>query len=210
MFLTPLVPDSSDPGRSGRPEFSDPLRRFSAGTIVMLLFVAGLSLSMLAVLAAYFWFAIQEPDSWPPPGTPNLPRSLWFSTALMIVSTLALRTAIRGARADRQDVLRAGVTIAILAAVGFLISQSLNLFAVLALEIPPQLNKFVMFFYLLVGLHALHLVGGLVPLGFVGAHAYAGRYTSRSHAGLRWCAIYWYFLDAVWLVMFALLLFAQR
>ena len=36
------------------------------------------------------------------------------------------------------------------------------------------------------------------------ARAFAGRYSPAFHPGVRYSAMYWHFLDVVWLVMFAL------
>jgi heme/copper-type cytochrome/quinol oxidase subunit 3 len=60
-------------------------------------------------------------------------------------------------------------------------------------------------FYLLTGLHALHVIGGMVLLGAVTAKAFAGRYSATYHPGVTYAAMYWHFLDVVWLVMFVLI-----
>jgi cytochrome c oxidase subunit 3 len=49
------------------------------------------------------------------------------------------------------------------------------------------------------------VVGGLVPLGLVTARAWRGGYTAGFHPGVEYTAMYWHFLDVVWLVLFAVL-----
>lgn len=58
---------------------------------------------------------------------------------------------------------------------------------------------------MLIALHAAHVVGGLVPLGIVTGRALRGWYDARHAEGVRSCALYWHFLDVVWLTMFGLL-----
>jgi heme/copper-type cytochrome/quinol oxidase subunit 3 len=58
---------------------------------------------------------------------------------------------------------------------------------------------------LLTGVHALHVLGGFVPLGFVVHHALRRQYSSSSHEGLTLCAQYWHYLGAVWLVLVSML-----
>lgn len=55
-------------------------------------------------------------------------------------------------------------------------------------------------------LHGLHFTGGLVALATVTRRGLAGRYDHEYHAGVRLCALYWRFLDVVWLIMFGMFL----
>jgi heme/copper-type cytochrome/quinol oxidase subunit 3 len=61
----------------------------------------------------------------------------------------------------------------------------------------------LIFFLILV--HALHVVGGLVGLSVTTAHALQGRYDHERYGGVKHAAMYWHFLDAVWLVMYGCL-----
>jgi len=61
----------------------------------------------------------------------------------------------------------------------------------------------------LIVIHALHVIGGVVPLAVVTRHAHRGRYDHESHGPVTYVAMYWHFLDAVWVVMFAVLLVAS-
>ena len=67
-------------------------------------------------------------------------------------------------------------------------------------------------FYVLTGLHAIHVLAGLPP-AFVTTHkAFKGRYTEdgTSRAGLVYCGMYWHFLDGVWIVLYIVLLWGMR
>ncbi|MCZ6542722.1 MAG: cytochrome c oxidase subunit 3, partial [Planctomycetota bacterium] len=61
-------------------------------------------------------------------------------------------------------------------------------------------------FYVLTGVHALHVIGGLIPLAAVTIRSFRNRYSSTDHAAVRYCAMYWHFLDGVWIVLFATLM----
>ena len=60
-------------------------------------------------------------------------------------------------------------------------------------------------FYVLSGTHALHVLGGLVPMAVVFRRSLQDRYTPASHAGLLYCAMYWHALDAIWIALYATL-----
>ena len=61
------------------------------------------------------------------------------------------------------------------------------------------------FFYLLTGMHGLHIVGGLVALARTIARAWTGPVTEHLQLLTELCAAYWHFLLFVWLCLFVLL-----
>jgi cytochrome c oxidase subunit III len=188
---------------------SDDLREpagLDAGRFGMRLLVAALSMLFAAAILAYVLIRSRAP-SWPPAGVPALPDTLWISTALMVASSVTMQVARRAARTGREGALRAGMAATTILGVLFLVSQTLNWFALVAAHLTAKTDLYGFTFYILTGLHAAHVVGGLVPLAVVTVRALRGRYSAASHAGVEYCAIYWHFLDVVWVVMFAILMF---
>ena len=98
---------------------------------------------------------------------------------------------------------------ALSAALGFLTCQawSWTIFARTTTLYGGNLYAFT--FYMLTGLHALHVLGGLIGLVVTLVRARRGD-DSRAHdPGVRSTALYWHFLGAVWVVMFATLLLSS-
>lgn len=60
-------------------------------------------------------------------------------------------------------------------------------------------------FFTLTGTHALHLLSGLVVLLAVYLNGKRGRFSPEDHWGVRGGVLYWHFVDAVWLSVFATL-----
>jgi cytochrome c oxidase subunit 3 len=56
--------------------------------------------------------------------------------------------------------------------------------------------------------HALHVLGGLIGLGVTTAHAFQGRYDHENYVGVKSAAMYWHFLDGVWIIMYLGIFFA--
>jgi cytochrome c oxidase subunit III len=71
-------------------------------------------------------------------------------------------------------------------------------------------NLFGTTFYSLVGLHAFHVVVGLVMLALVLAMALAGRIKAIHAERIKVLAIYWHFVDAVWVVVFTVVYLLGR
>ncbi|MBZ5641015.1 MAG: cytochrome c oxidase subunit 3 [Acidobacteriia bacterium] len=174
------------------------------GLLGMKLLVLALSMLFAASIFGYLVIRSRAPV-WPPPGVPRLPSALWISTLIIVISSFTMQGAVRAARRNRQAALRAGMVLTTLLGAAFLVSQTLNWFALVAANLTARTNLYGFTFYMLTGLHAAHVVGGLVPLAIVTARAWAGRYTAVAHAGVAYCAVYWHFLAAVWIVMFGIL-----
>lgn len=145
-------------------------------------------------------------QAWPPPGTPDVVPGLWLSTALLLLSSATMAGALTAIRRGHQIHLRRRLAFTLLLGVGFLASQAINWWSLVHTTLTVSSHLFGFTFYVLTGLHAVHVVGGLVPLSVVTWRAGSGRFTADHHAGVLYTAMYWHFLDVVWLVLFALFL----
>lgn len=179
-----------------------------AGSLLMALLLASLAMGLASLLVAYTVLRTSA-DVWPPPGTPRLPAWLWLSTALLACSGVTLHLGVRSVRLARPQRALQYLVATLALGLAFVVSQVCNWWLAVVAHLPPGRNMFAVLFYLFTGVHALHVVGGFVPLAIVIVRARHGAYTPLRHAGLRYCAWYWHFVDAVWLVMFTVLWFGQ-
>lgn len=188
--------------------FADPHARFRAGRFGMGVFLVSLAMLFIGGLLGYLVIWLQT-QPWPT-SIPPLPASLWLSTAILLLSSLTMHLAVRGAREDRQAMLRAGMLLTTYLGIAFLLIQSYAWITWLE-PVSRQWSKSNDFrfalagFFVLTGIHAAHVIGGLVPLIITTRHAFRGLYSSERNAGIHYAAMYWHFLDAVWLVLFATL-----
>lgn len=132
------------------------------------------------------------------------PWQLWLNTGLLAGSSVALQAAWRGMR--RRVVLRAGLLVGGALALAFLGGQLWAWRELLLLGYALASNPANSFFYLLTGLHGLHVVGGLMAWGLATSHAWRAGDVAPVRLRVELCALYWHFLLAVWLVLFVLLL----
>ena len=141
---------------------------------------------------------------------PALPPELWLSTVILLASSGSMQWALVAGRAGDQGRLKVAMAATTALGLVFLLVQG---WCWVAWAGPMQVALgetdyafLLTSFFVLTGLHALHVVGGLVAVGIVTARAMSGRYTPRAHAGVVYTAMYWHFLGAVWLVLFATLM----
>ncbi|OFA06060.1 bb3-type cytochrome oxidase subunit III [Duganella sp. HH101] len=155
----------------------------------------GLWVFMAVVGMLFFLFSsayvmrMAMPD-WRP--LPFVPVQLWLSTALLIGASVAWHLAWRAAS-------RLAYGVACACSLAFLVSQLWAWRAMEAAGLALDAGPANSFFYLITGVHGLHVVGGLAVAAW--AHPRPG----RDSGTMQLCARYWHFLLGLWLAMFALL-----
>lgn len=171
--------------------------------LFMLAFLAALAMLFLSTLALYFVFMARS-AVWPPAGTPLMPPAFWLGLPLLILGSIAMHAAL-GKAAQQLPAACAGLVLAtFLLALAFAALQVAGLRGLLAagLNLKSQFGALVAVMSVL---HAAHVAGGLVALALTYFRARRGVFRPGALASLRSAAMYWHFLDAVWLGMLALL-----
>ena len=164
-------------------------------------------IAMLFVLLTIAYLGRSQYDDWRALADTSAslanPWRLWVNTLLLALGSAALHWARRAERAGRPHAVRLRVTAALVFGVAFLAGQLTVWNELTAAGHGVAQNPANSFFYLITGLHGVHLAVGLAVLGIVGVRAWR-RSLPGSGAGLRLTTRYWDFLLGLWLAMFAL------
>jgi len=176
----------------------------------MLLFIASLAVLFAASLVGYVVIRYTNPSG-PPPGSLEIPRSLWLSTGALLLAGGSIHVCQRRARRLDFEIAERWLVITALLSLGFVLLQVPGMLRLLeghgsAME--DDVGVYGLTFSLVV-LHALHVVGGLVPLAVVVFRAVRFGINSTHVRTVRLCALYWHFLEIVWLTMFATFLIVR-
>lgn len=190
------VPDLPHGGDDGSGGAADP-RRFG-----LWLFLGTLSMLFAGFTSAYV--VRRASADWAPIPTPGV---LWVNGAVLLASTVALEVARRRLRG--WDLVGTQGWLAITGALGglFLLGQLLAWRALAAQGVFLASNPHSSFFYVLSGLHALHLLGGLAWFAAAMWKVRRMAYTPGEDA-LALFATYWHFLTVLWAYLFVLLFLA--
>jgi len=174
------------------------------GTLGMTLFLISLGILFAASMVGYLIIRLTS-DAGPPRGTLRLPLGLWISTAIILASSVTIHHALRNVRLDRQRAFRLAMLVTVLLGFAFLFVQGPNLYRLLQVHVSVRLQNIHLYglVLLLIALHAAHVIGGLIALTLATGKAFKGRYDAASYEGVKYCVMYWHFLDVVWVVMFA-------
>jgi cytochrome c oxidase subunit 3 len=111
----------------------------------------------------------------------------------------------RALRGNRISAMKRWLVITGILGTGFLLAQiaAWQQLVRAGVYIPSTLHSG--FFYVLTGVHGLHLLGGIVAMAVVLGKAFRHRLTLASHEPLSLCAVYWHFMDGLWVYLAILL-----
>jgi cytochrome c oxidase subunit III len=176
-------------------------------TIGMWLFLISLTMLFAATMVGYVIVRIRLQRE-AALGSLDLPASLWISTALILAGSVTIHQALVAVRRERQQALRHYLVFTCAFAASFAVVQAPSLVDLLRQHDVLRVQGVHVYglIYFMILLHALHVLGGILGLGVVTFNAFQRRYDHERHGGVKRSAMYWHFLDAVWLVMFGTML----
>lgn len=170
----------------------------SLGWWGMVMFILTESSLFLALIFSYFYIQIGAP-TWPPEGikTPEL-RLPIIMTVILLTSSAPMFWAEAGIRQGSQGRLRWGLALAFILGAAFLGLQG---YEYSNKEFSPQTNAYGSLFFTVTGLHGAHLLVALLLNGVTQARAWLSHFDERRHVAVQNVAMYWHFVDAVWIVI---------
>lgn len=188
----------------------------------MTLFLLALGMLFLGGLLAYWILRVRTGAA--AGGLPlhsiRVPQALLFSTPCMVAASYFIHRALGAVRRGEMRTFRTLLTAGAALSVLFVLLQAPALWSLWerhqearvhlgaanngeAADSTRTDHAFYGSILFLIVIHALHVLGGAIPLAAVWTKATKGAYTRESHGALRMLVWYWHFLDIVWLMMFA-------
>lgn len=166
--------------------------------LTLFIVVIGVIFSLLTV--SYYvrmdlgdWIPLQEP------------RLLWINTGLLIISSLLFQSARNISLTGSVELIRKRFIAAGIFAILFIIGQSIVWQQLREAGFGVSSNPASAFFYLLTGMHVLHLLGGLWVWSKTTFRLFANIDLSQLRLSVGLCTTYWHFLLVLWVFIFAVL-----
>jgi cytochrome c oxidase subunit I len=180
-----------------------PPRRFSTIKVAMATFIASEAVFFVFLIAAYVFFHGATVEGPTARNSLNPPRTLIF-TICLLASSGTILLAERSLTRSRQKSFRGWLALTILLGAAFLAGQGWEYSDLISKNIVPARNLFGASFFTLTGFHGFHVLCGLVALAALFGIAVRRNFGSKASSGLGAVAMYWHFVDAVWIVIFSL------
>jgi cytochrome c oxidase subunit 3 len=169
--------------------------------------LASILMMFTALTSAYIVRAGSSSD-WQPL---SVPRVLWLSTAIIIISSGTLETARRKLKIGSPSAHRRWLLISAALGFAFLLSQLFAWRQLVQQGIYVSSNPHSSFFYVLTATHGVHLAGGLIALLSMSLRTRSGGDSefaiAKGQAAADAVTLYWHFLDVLWIYLFVLLFF---
>jgi len=138
----------------------------------------------------------------------HLPNLVWGNILMLVAGSVTFEWARRAVKRDSMSAVRQWLGVTAILGLAFVAGQVevWRQMSAAGLFLASSIHS--SFFYVLSGIHAIHILGGLIGLGFVIFKAWTDRLSSLSYEPLRLVATYWHFMAGIWLLLLLLLVLA--
>ncbi|OBZ92147.1 cytochrome C oxidase subunit III [Pararhizobium polonicum] len=128
------------------------------------------------------------------------------NTIILLTSSLLVVMAVNAARAGAKAIAVRALWAALFCGATFVTLKCVEYTHLISAGNGPGSNHYFTYFFILTGLHLMHVLIGFGTLGIMIAKArQPGEITSRNLSTLQSCACYWHLVDLLWMVIFPLL-----
>lgn len=137
---------------------------------------------------------------------PHLPVGMTaLNTGILVLSGVTLHWGLHGLQTDKRRNFYIGSVVTLILGSVFLSLQIMEYRELVHEGFVLGSNAFSTTFYMLTGTHGLHVLAGLIIILIMFVRGLAGNFDKEHHVGVEVAAIYWHFVDAVWIFLFVVI-----
>jgi heme/copper-type cytochrome/quinol oxidase subunit 3 len=178
-----------------------------SGELGMVLFILMEIMLFGGLISAFLVLRAGAMADWPPVGQPRLPVVVTgVNTVVLLLSGVAAGLAVSSLGRGRRRLVGWLTAATVLGAI-FLLVQGVEWVRLVGYGLTMTSSLYGATFYVLIGVHGLHVAGGLIGLLVTLARAGRGTYGPGRDQGLKLCRMYWWFVVGIWPVLFGLVYF---
>ncbi len=172
----------------------------SRGTVGIACLIVAESAVFIIFVVAYIFYLGKSISGPSPRDVLELPI---FGTICLLSSSLTVYFSVAALRKNQVRLCSLWLAATVLLGSIFLAGTAQEWYQLIYKDgLTIRTNLFGTTFYSLVGLHATHVIAGLLMLILVLAFGLLGRVSERHAERLEILSLYWHFVDAVWVVVF--------
>ena len=140
----------------------------------------------------------------------QLPTAFYFSSLAIILCSVCLHLAKKTIRKDNRKATTNLLLLTLLLGISFVVLQFIGFHQLMDAGYfftGPESNIATTFLYVIAVLHLAHVSGGLISLLIIIYNHFKQKYNSSQLLGIELGAMYWHFLDFLWICLFLFLYF---
>jgi cytochrome c oxidase subunit 3 len=130
------------------------------------------------------------------------PKAFWFSTAVMLASSITIQAALRAFKQRAMNQFRSLFLLTLVLGIAFLVIQWIGFSWLWSHGVRFEGAGAGQFLYIIFGLHALHVIGGIIALAVIAIRQFAGKTRSYNTTPVEIMSSYWHFVDLLWWYLF--------
>ena len=132
----------------------------------------------------------------------DMPQVFWYSTAVILLSSLTIQMALRSFKQREMNRYRLLMGSTLLLGIIFIVLQSMGFQQLWNSGVRFAGSSGAgQFLYVIAGLHAMHVLGGVIALIVMCVQAFFGRTKVYSSVPVEMAATYWHFVDVLWIYL---------
>ncbi len=170
----------------------------------MLAFIASEAVFFLLLIVSYLYFQSQ-PGEGPTAASSLDPLVTGFFSLFLFSSSFTIWRSGQSLNHGRHRQAGYWLVATILLGVVFLLGQGAEWSRLIQNGTTISRNLFGSTFFTLTGFHGLHVIIGLISLGILAGLMLGGHIKGSHSAGMEAISVYWHFVDAVWVVLYAVI-----
>jgi cytochrome c oxidase subunit III len=136
----------------------------------------------------------------------DLPVAFWFSTVAVVLSSGTMWLALKSFKERQMSKYRMLMVVTMVLGAAFIALQIIGFQQLWYKGITLKANVSYSFLYVIVGLHALHVIGGVIALIVMSLLAFSSKKRNYSTVPVELMSTYWHFVDILWIYLLLFLL----
>lgn len=136
----------------------------------------------------------------------EIPVLFWISTVVIVASSLTIMAATKAFKERAIGRYRSLMLVTMVLGILFVVLQAIGFKQLWDAGLTLQKNVAYSFLYVIVGLHALHVIGGVIALVTMSAKAFSNKTRIYSAVPLEVMGTYWHFVDVLWIYLLIFLI----
>jgi cytochrome c oxidase subunit 3 len=136
----------------------------------------------------------------------EIPMLFWISTLALVLSSFTLYLASKSFKERMMSRYRSLIAATLFLGIVFLALQVVGFKELWEQGLTLKRNVAYSFLYVIVGLHALHVIGGVIALAVMSLKAFSKKTRIYSSVPVELISTYWHFVDVLWVYLLIFLL----
>jgi cytochrome c oxidase subunit 3 len=132
----------------------------------------------------------------------SMPVIFWYSTGVILLSSVLMQLAVSAFKSRDMGRYRNLVGLTTCLGIVFIILQVMGYWQLNRAGIKVEGSGGGVFFIIIFGLHALHVLGGVIALLFLYFRSISSRRRSYNVVPVEVTGTYWHFVDLLWIYLF--------